>query len=81
MTAARWAYSHAEPAGADTGTLPTIPWFFVPLRLGDKTLGVIGVAKPEGVPPLDAEARALLDALSRTGRRRPGACFACPAKW
>ena len=64
MMAARWAYSHAEPAGADTGTLPTIQWYFVPLRLGDKTLGVIGVAKPEGLPPLDAEARALLDALS-----------------
>ncbi len=64
MTAARWAYSHAEPAGADTGTLPTLPWYFNPLRLGDKTLGVIGVAKPEGTSPLDAEARALLDALS-----------------
>jgi two-component system sensor histidine kinase KdpD len=64
MTAARWAYSHGEPAGADTGTLPIIPWFFVPLRIGDKTLGVIGVAKPEGMAPLDSEARALLDALS-----------------
>ena len=64
MTAARWAYSHGEPAGADTGTLPIIPWFFVPLRIGDKTLGVIGVAKPPGTPPLDSEARALLDTLS-----------------
>jgi two-component system sensor histidine kinase KdpD len=64
MTAARWAFSHAEPAGADTGTLPIIPWYFVPLRIGDKTLGVIGVAKPEGTAPLDSEARALLDTLS-----------------
>ena len=48
MTAARWAYSHVEPAGADTGTLPIIPWYFVPLRIGDKTLGVIGVAKGQG---------------------------------
>ncbi|HEY5128822.1 MAG TPA: DUF4118 domain-containing protein, partial [Bradyrhizobium sp.] len=64
MTAARWAFSHAEPAGADTGTLPIIPWYFVPLRIGDKTLGVIGVAKPEGMGPLDSEARALLDTLS-----------------
>jgi two-component system sensor histidine kinase KdpD len=64
MTAARWAYSHAEPAGADTGTLPTVPWYFVPLRIGDRKLGVIGVAKPEGMGPLDSEARALLDALS-----------------
>ncbi len=64
MTAARWAFSHGEPAGADTGTLPIVPWYFVPVRIGDKTLGVIGVAKPEGVGPLDSEARALLDALS-----------------
>ena len=64
MTAARWAYSHVEPAGADTATLPIVPWFFVPLRIGDKTLGVIGVAKPPGTPPLNSEARALLDTLS-----------------
>jgi len=64
MTAARWAYTHVEPAGADTGTLPIIPWYFVPLRIGNKTLGVIGIAKPEGMSPLDSEARALLDTLS-----------------
>jgi two-component system sensor histidine kinase KdpD len=64
MTAARWAYSHVEPAGADTGTLPIIPWYFVPLRIGDKTLGVVGVAKDKDTPPLDSEARALLDTLS-----------------
>ncbi len=64
MTAARWAYTHTEPAGADTGTLPIIPWYFVPLRIGDKTLGVIGVAKDKDTPPFDSEARALLDTLS-----------------
>ena len=64
MTAARWAYSHAEPAGADTGTLPIVPWYFIPMQIGTKTLGVIGVAREEGAPPLDSEARALLDALS-----------------
>jgi two-component system sensor histidine kinase KdpD len=64
MMAARWAFSHGEPAGADTGTLPTVPWYFVPLRIGDRILGVIGVAKPEGIGTLDSEARALLDALS-----------------
>ncbi|MEA2988010.1 MAG: two-component system, OmpR family, sensor histidine kinase KdpD, partial [Alphaproteobacteria bacterium] len=64
MTAARWAYNHIEPAGADTATLPVIPWFFVPLRIGDKTLGVVGVAKGKNALPLDSEARALLDTLS-----------------
>jgi two-component system sensor histidine kinase KdpD len=64
MTAARWAYSHAEPAGADTATLPIIPWFFVPLRIGEKILGVVGVAKEKDTSPLDSEARALLDTLA-----------------
>lgn len=68
-TAARWAYQHVEPAGAGTGTLPTISWFFVPLRIGSKTLGVIGVAKDvdkdkeKDMPPFDSEARRLLDTL------------------
>lgn len=64
MTAARWAYSHVEPAGTSTGTLPIIPWFFVPLRLGNKTLGVIGIAEAPDSAGLDSEARALLDTLS-----------------
>jgi two-component system sensor histidine kinase KdpD len=63
MTAARWAYNHVEPAGADTGTLPIIPWYFVPLRVGTKTLGVVGIAKEKDAPPIDSEARALLDTL------------------
>ncbi len=64
MTAARWAYSHNEPAGADTATLPIIPWYFIPLRIGNKTLGVIGIANAKDAPLLDSEARALLDTLS-----------------
>jgi two-component system sensor histidine kinase KdpD len=36
----------------------------VPLCIGDKTLGVIGVAKDKDVPRLDSEAMALLDTLS-----------------
>jgi two-component system, OmpR family, sensor histidine kinase KdpD len=63
MTAARWAYNHVEPAGADTGTLPIIPWYFVPLRVGSRTLGVVGVSKEKDAPPIDSEARALLDTL------------------
>jgi two-component system sensor histidine kinase KdpD len=64
MTAARWSYSHIEPAGAHTATLPIVPWYFVPLRIGEKTLGVVGVAEDKGASPLDSEAHALLDTLS-----------------
>jgi len=63
MTAARWALNHGEPAGADTSTLPIIPWYFVPLKTAAKALGVVGVAKEKDGAPLDSEARALLDTL------------------
>jgi two-component system sensor histidine kinase KdpD len=64
MTAARWAYSHNEPAGADTATLPTVPWFFIPLVTSRGPIGVVGVAARARQKPLDSEARALLDTLA-----------------
>ena len=78
MTAARWAYSHDEPAGADTGTLPIIPWYFVPLRIGTKTLGVIGVAKEkDGTAARFGGARPARHAR-RADRRGAGARLARP---
>jgi two-component system, OmpR family, sensor histidine kinase KdpD len=64
MTAARWAFTHDEPAGADTATLPTVPWFLVPLRTPRGRIGVVGVARTDALGPLDSDARALLDALA-----------------
>ena len=49
-----------------TNTLPIIPWFFVPLRIGERTLGVVGVAKDKDAALLDSEARALLDTSTLT---------------
>ena len=67
MTAARWALSHDEPAGADTATLRTVPWYFLPLRTPRGRVGVVGIAQETGAAgtaPLDTEARALLDTLA-----------------
>ena len=64
MTAARWSFIHDEPAGADTATLPTVPWFFVPLRTPRGRLGVVGIACSDATAPLDSEAQALFDALA-----------------
>jgi two-component system sensor histidine kinase KdpD len=63
-TAARWAFTHDEPAGADTATLPTVPWFFVPLRTPRGRIGVAGVARTDQLGQLDSEARALFEALA-----------------
>ncbi|GGK44991.1 sensor histidine kinase [Salinarimonas ramus] len=64
LSAARWAFEKNEPAGADTGTLPNVPWYFVPLRGGAGPIGVLGVAEPADGAPIEDEARALLDTLA-----------------
>jgi len=43
MAVAEWTYSHGEPAGAGTQTLPNIGVFFIPIKSLEETLGVIGI--------------------------------------
>ncbi|MGH2343136.1 DUF4118 domain-containing protein [Segnochrobactraceae bacterium EtOH-i3] len=64
MSAARWAFTRREAAGADTGTLPTVPWLFLPLIARDTAIGVIGIEDPPEDPPLDAERRGLVASLT-----------------
>jgi two-component system, OmpR family, sensor histidine kinase KdpD len=64
LTAARWAHEHTEPAGADTGTLPLVPWLFLPLRTPRAKVGAVGIAQTPGGAPLDNESRALLDVMA-----------------
>jgi two-component system sensor histidine kinase KdpD len=64
MTAARWAFTHDEPAGADTATLPTVPWYFLPLRTARGRVGVVGIARAKQADSFDAEALALLGTLA-----------------
>ena len=59
--AARWAYEHGEPAGADTGTLPSSPWHFRPMRAADRVNGVFGILR--GGTPLPPEFLRTLDAM------------------
>jgi two-component system sensor histidine kinase KdpD len=63
-TAARWAFTNDEPAGAGTSTLPTVPWLFMPMRTPRKRVGVVGIAHSETVSFLDPESRALLSTLT-----------------
>jgi two-component system sensor histidine kinase KdpD len=64
MSAARWAFSHNEPAGAGTATLPTVAWLFVPLVTARGAIGVAGVAALRTEKPLDSEGKALFDTLA-----------------
>lgn len=62
-SAARWAFENGEPAGADTGTLPTIPWHFLPLRGASGPIGLLGLAVGAS-GELDEETKALLETLA-----------------
>ncbi len=63
LTAARWAFTHDEPAGSGTSTLPTVPWLFLPLRTPRTRVGVVGIAQDES-STLDSESRTLLETLT-----------------
>ncbi len=43
MGVAEWTYAHGEPAGAGTQTLPSVKFFFIPMKTLEETIGVIGV--------------------------------------
>jgi len=43
LAVAEWTYSHGEPAGAGTQTLPNIKVFFTPMKSLDETIGVMGI--------------------------------------
>ncbi len=43
MAVAEWTYTHGEPAGAGTQTLPNIKVFFIPMKSLEETIGVIGI--------------------------------------
>lgn len=63
MAAARWAWTHGEPAGHGTGTLPNTRWTFRPLEGVRGRAGVAGVEAAALAPGSDEErlALALLD--------------------
>jgi two-component system sensor histidine kinase KdpD len=43
LAVAEWTYTHGEPAGAGTQTLPSVKVFFMPMKSLEETIGVIGI--------------------------------------
>ncbi|MDQ8020434.1 MAG: two-component system sensor histidine kinase KdpD [Moraxellaceae bacterium] len=73
---AQWAYDHGEPAGRATGTLPSSPLLYVPLRAPMRTRGVLALrpadeedrswaVAPEQQRLLDTGASLIATALER----------------
>jgi two-component system, OmpR family, sensor histidine kinase KdpD len=64
MAAARWAFSHDEPAGAETATLTLIEWRFLPIRLASGPLGVVGVSRAGPDDRFDSETLTLMGTIA-----------------
>lgn len=64
LAAADWAWSHDQPAGQGTDTLPISHWWWWPLTVEDGPLGLLGVRSRAG-QPLNGQRRRLLMALSQ----------------
>ncbi len=62
--AAEWAFRNTIPTGAGTGTLPSVPWRFLPLNTEAGPLGVLGV-RPKA--PLTEPRSQALTALADQG--------------
>ena len=60
--AANWAIEHGEAAGRHSATLPNADMLFLPMKTGQRMVGVIGL-RTEADTPLDPEQRRTLDAL------------------
>jgi two-component system sensor histidine kinase KdpD len=62
MAAAEWSLTHDIETGIGTGTLPSVPWRFIPLRANGKAIGVLG-ARPKAalLAPLVQSLNALAD--------------------
>ncbi len=50
LAAAQWSFDNDMETGIGTGTLPSVPWRFLPLRANGTAIGVLG-ALPKAAPP------------------------------
>jgi two-component system sensor histidine kinase KdpD len=64
QSVAVWAFSHRQPAGRGTDTLPSADGLHLPLMAGERAVGVLSL-KFKSDRPLAAEQRDLLDAFVR----------------
>lgn len=63
LAAAQWTWDNGVPAGRGSTTLAASEWLFQPLRAGDRTLAVLGLARESGSDPLRSDQLPLLTSL------------------
>jgi two-component system sensor histidine kinase KdpD len=65
ISVAQWVFEHAQMAGRGTDTLPGASALYVPLRSGDRTLGVLALRPDESLLPLSPDQLDLVETLAR----------------
>ncbi|MFC3580083.1 sensor histidine kinase [Sphingomonas hylomeconis] len=63
LAAANWAFDNGSSAGKGSGTLAASEWLFTPLKAGERTLAVMGVARDDAGDPVRADQLPLLTSL------------------
>ena len=63
VAAAALTLQSGEPAGRGTSRLQPAEWVFYPVRSGDSVIAAAGLARDDGVPPVNPEQQLLLDSL------------------
>jgi two-component system sensor histidine kinase KdpD len=64
MAVAAWVHSNGQPAGKSTGTLSSALWYYMPLKLQDETIGVIGLKTFDPDKFLTSEQDQLLESFA-----------------
>ncbi|MEI2415126.1 sensor histidine kinase KdpD [Orrella sp. JC864] len=64
QAAADWTLAHGQPAGRHTDTLAGASWWFLPLRDGQDTVGVMGLLLDAGPGRLSTPLRRLAEAMA-----------------
>jgi two-component system sensor histidine kinase KdpD len=62
---AQWVFEHGQMAGRGTDTLPGAAARYVPVRSGDRTLGVLALRPDESLLPLSPDQVDLVETLAR----------------
>lgn len=64
MAAADWSQQHGQPCGRYTDTLTHSPWWFLPIRAGQDTIGVVALRFPAAMGRLSFEQRRLAESMT-----------------
>ncbi len=59
-----WVYNNGQPAGKSTGTLSSSLWYYLPIKMGEKTIGVIGIKPIDPDRSLTPEQDQLLESFT-----------------